>query len=103
MVYLTVITRMAAQMSQTVMEASIYRHTAAVKTEQKKLFSLCLLLTDRTEGDVRLIKLSDREFIVQIYTNGSYRQACWDTWDHREASVVCRQWRISDGKKQTHI
>lgn len=47
---------------------------------------------------VRPIYFAEREFVVEVYSNGSYRNVCRDTWDHREASVVCRQLNISDGK-----
>ena len=49
------------------------------------------------EGDVRLIELSGNEGIVEVCKDGSYRPVCLDNWDHREASVVCRQRNMNEG------
>ena len=59
------------------------------------------------EGDVRLIELSGNEGIVEVCKDGSYRPVCLDNWDHREASVVCRQRNMNEGiyavKETLHV
>lgn len=49
------------------------------------------------EGELRPIRLSESDFIVEVCRNRSFHQVCMDSWDHREASVVCRQLNINNG------
>ena len=48
---------------------------------------------------MRMLSLSDNEFIVEVCRDSAYFAVCFDTWDHREASVICKQLGINDGKK----
>ena len=60
------------------------------------------LYVECEDGDVRMLSLSDNEFIVEVCRDSAYFAVCFDTWDHREASVVCKQLGINDGKK-SHV
>ena len=64
-----------------------------VMTSSVFLYAVC------EDGDVRSLHLSESEFIVEVCRDSTYLAVCSDTWDHREASVICRQLGISSGKK----
>lgn len=55
------------------------------------------MLLDCEDGDLRTTKLFEDEFLIEVCRNGSYNLVCQDNWDHREASVVCRQLNLGDG------
>ena len=52
----------------------------------------CLVLSDCTDGSIRLVNGSTiNEGRVEICINGERSTVCDVIWDRREANVVCRQ------------
>ena len=81
-------------MNQTAMVSDCHQYT--VLYHVLNCLSLPIIVCE--EGDVRTSHLSESEFIVEVCRNSTYRAVCLDTWDQREATVVCRQLDINDGK-----
>ena len=55
------------------------------------LFLILAVPTNCTEGKIRLRGGSQRQGTVEICLSGFWGTICDNSWDSRDASVVCRQ------------